>query len=313
MRAAFAPLAFAQVWRTVRLAVVALTAVVLLGIVFPADRDPVATIARAAVRAGSQSVPRFKHAIVVVFENHSARRILDHPSSPFRQLAHRYALLARYDAVAHPSLPNYLALVSGSTYGVSHDCTRCTFSGPTLADTLRARGLTWKMYVEQLPLYLRQGAAITGAEKARLPFLYFHGADPLRSTAPLSAFFHDLRAHRLPAFSLVVPDLCHDMHSCLVAKGDAWMHGFLHAVLRPGALARTALFVVFDEARLRDVGGGGGRVAAIVAGPLVRPHSVSYAPLDHYSLLRTIEDAWGLPALGRSGSARPITGIWRHP
>jgi hypothetical protein len=292
-----------------------LAAVLLLVVSFPPDRDHLSAAARGSVRsvAAARAVPRFGHAIVVVFENHSARRILDHAASPFRWLARRYARLARYEAVAHPSLPNYLALVSGWTYGVHHDCTLCSFAGPSLATTLAARGLSWRMYVEHLPLYLSRGAGITGPEKARLPFLYFPSADALRSTEPISSFFHDLRLHRLPTFSLVIPDLCDDMHSCSVAKGDRWMHGFLRAVLRPGALGRAALFVVFDESRWTDTRGGGGRVAAIVAGPLVRPHSVSTEPLDHYSLLRTLEDAGGLPALGRSASARPVTGIWRQP
>ena len=56
---------------------------------------------------------------------------------------------------------------------------------------------------------------------------------------------------------------------------------------------------------------GGGQVAAIVAGPTVRPDSVSPAPLNHYSLLRTIENAWRLRLLGLSATAQPITGIWR--
>jgi hypothetical protein len=261
-------------------------------------------------------VPAFRHVIVVVFENHAARRILDYPGSPFRRLGHRYALLTRYDAVAHPSLPNYLALVSGSTYGFHHDCTTCLVGGRSLADTLAARGLTWKMYVEHLDLYRDQGGRISGAEKSRLPFLYFRNlaasGRAQRSTVSLKAFYGDLRANRLPSFSLVVPDLCHDMHSCSIAKGDRFMRSFLR-VLRPDRLKGTAVFVVFDEARRVDRRGGGGRVPAIVAGPLVRPNSVSSMPLDHYGLLRTIEDAWGLPPLGRSASARPITGIWRHP
>jgi hypothetical protein len=259
-------------------------------------------------------VPAFRHVIVVVFENHSARRILDYPGSPFRRLAHRYALLRRYDAVAHPSLPNYLALVSGSTYGLHHDCTACFVGGRSLADTLAARGLTWRMYVEQLDLYRDQGRRITGPEKARLPFLYFRdlaaSRRAKRSTVSLEAFYDDLQAGRLPSFSLVVPDLCHDMQSCSIRHGNAWMRSFLH-VLRPDALKGTAVFVVFDEARRSDRRGGGGRVPAIVAGPLVRPSSLSAVPLDHYSLLRTIEDAWRLPRLGRSAFARPITGIWR--
>ncbi len=280
--------------------------------VAPLDRDRVAAVGRATVSL-ARVVPRFGHAVVVVFENHSASRILGQTGSPFRWLAHRYARLTRYDAVAHPSLPNYLALVSGSTQGVHHDCTRCVFRGPTLAGTLAAHSRTWKMYVEHLPLYRSQGARITGPEKARLPFLYFGGRAARRVTVPLSVFFRDLRARRLPSFSLVIPDLCHDMHSCSVATGDRWLRRFLRPLLEPGALRRTAVFIVFDEGPRHDTGGGGGRVAAIVAGPLVRPHSVSVAPLDHYSLLRTIEDAFGLPAIGHSAAARPITGIWRGP
>jgi hypothetical protein len=301
----------------VRRAALLVAAVLLVSISFPAERDHVTVAARASLRVTriAHLVPRFSHAIVVVFENHSARRILGHAGSPFLWLAHRYTLLTRYDAVAHPSLPNYLALVSGSTQGVRYDCTGCVFSGPNLAETLTAHSLTWKMYVEHLQLYRSQGPSITGPEKARLPFLYFRDllGPSGRFTVPLSAFYRDLGRRDLPSFSLVIPDLCHDMHSCSIAKGDRWMHGFLRRVLRPRLLAKTALFVTFDEGRWRDVRGGGGRVAAIVAGPLVRPHSVSAAPLDHYSLLRTVEDGFRLPALGRSASARPITGIWRRP
>jgi hypothetical protein len=260
-------------------------------------------------------VPAFKHVILVVFENHSQGRVLDYPGSPFEGLADRYALLDRYDAVAHPSLPNYLALTAGSTFGLHRDCTACVVHARNLADTLAARGLTWKMYVEHLPLYLSQGTHITGPEKARLPFLYFadlqSSGQAARSTVPLGAFFDDLRENQLPSFSLVIPDLCHDMHSCSIAEGDRWLHAFMQPLLEPGRLDQSVVFLVFDEGRFNDLRGGGGRVAAVAVGPQVKPGAVSHVLLDHYSLLRTIEDSWGLPPLGRSASARPITGIWR--
>ena len=228
-----------------------LTGVALLALALFAtsvDADPRAV--------SSRRVPAFRHVIVVVFENHSARRVLDYPRSPFRRLGNRYALLTRYDAVAHPSLPNYLALVSGSTHGLRHDCTACLVGGRSLADTLAAHSRTWKMYVEQLDLYRDQGARITGPERARLPFLYFRDLRAshvaLRSTVSLERFYDDLRAGRLPSFSLVIPDLCHDMHSCSIAKGNRFMRSFLR-VLRPGLLKGTAVFVIFDEARRTDV------------------------------------------------------------
>ena len=131
----------------------------------------------------------------------------------------------------------------------------------------------------------------------------------LERIVPLARFARDDRAGTLPDFSLVVPDLCHDMHDCSVATGDRWL-GSLRATVAAGFTDhRLAIFVVFDEGSTNAHGGG--HVPALVLGPLVRPHAVTSATLDHYSLLRTIEDAWGLPRLGRSRTAAPITGIWR--
>jgi hypothetical protein len=258
--------------------------------------------------------PRFAHVILVVFENRSATEIYSDPrATEFRTLAERYATLANYDAVAHPSLPNYLVLVSGSTDGFVSDCTYCVVDGPSLADTLAAHSLTWKAYVERLP---RNGPALHfPAVRSRIPFLYFRdvlrSSRRLRDIVPLATFGHDLRDGRLPDFSLVVPDLCHDMHNCSVSTGDRWLASFLHPVLGSPRLRRSVVFVTFDEAPRPQDQGGGGQVPAIVAGPVVRPDSASLDHLNHYSLLRTIEDAWGLPRLGLTASAEPITGIWR--
>jgi hypothetical protein len=264
--------------------------------------------------AGASAPPSFRHAIVIVFENRGAAQVLRNPeATTFRRLAERYATLGRYDAVAHPSLPDYLALVSGGTQGVRGDCVTCVVSARSLVDSLAARSLTWKTYVEGLP---RADAHVRRpAVKARIPFLYFRDVllSParMRDIVPLSRFGRDLRAGRLPAFSLVIPNLCHDMHNCPVRSGDRWLASFMRPLLRRNELRRSVVFIVFDEARGHRDAGGGGRVPAIVVSPLVRRDSVSLRLLSHYSLLRTIEDAWKLPRLGRSAFAHPITGIWR--
>lgn len=258
--------------------------------------------------------PRFAHVILVVFENRSATQVFSDPAATeFRALAERYATLGNYDAVAHPSLPNYLALVSGSTDGFVSDCTYCVAAGPSLADTLAAHSLTWKAYIEHLP---RSGPRLhVPAVRARIPFLYFRDVlrsrRRLRDIVPLATFGRDLRAGRLPDYSLVVPDLCHDMHDCSLSTGNRWLASFLRPLLGSPRLRGSVVFVVFDEAPRPQDQGGGGQVPAIVAGPVVRPDSATLDGLNHYSLLRTIEDAWGLPRLGLSASAEPITGIWR--
>jgi acid phosphatase len=277
-----------------------------------------------AVAAGGRSglptataVPRFGRVVVIVFENKSVGEVLGSGAAPtFDRLAGRYATLTDYHGVAHPSLPNYLALVSGSSHGISSDCTDCAVSARNLADTLEQAGRAWKTYAEGLPRPGFTGATAGRYAKKHDPFLYFRDvvSEPrrLRRIVPLDRFRSDLLANRLPAFSLVVPDLCHDMHDCPVSSGDSWLASFLPPLLRSPALRRGVVFVVFDEGEASDSAGGGGHVPALVLGPLVRPGSRSTATLDHYDLLRTIEQSWRLPLLGESATARPITGIWRR-
>ena len=266
-------------------------------------------------RGGARSaLPAFDRVVVVVFENKEYDQVLGNPAAPtFRSLARRYALLTSYRAVAHPSLPNYLALVSGSTHAIASDCTSCQVSAPNLADTLEMAGKTWKTYAEGLPRAGFTGAWAGRYAKKHNPLLYFADVvsrpDRLRRIVPLSAFHRDLAAGRLPDFALVVPDLCNDMHDCSVATGDAWLRTFLRPLLPNPALGRGVVFVVFDEGTSND--GGGGHVPALALGPRVRAGSRTSTPLDHYGLLRTIESAWGLPLLGRSRNARPIAGVWR--
>jgi hypothetical protein len=259
-------------------------------------------------------LPRFTHVLVVVFENHERSSIAGNPDAPtFDALARRYATLTHYDAVAHPSLPNYLSLVSGSTHGISSDCTSCSLAARNLADTLAAAGRTWKTYAEGLPHPGYTGSSDGRYAKKHDPFLYFRdvaGSAARRDrVVPLTQLARDVARRRLPDFALVVPDLCDDMHDCSVATGDAWLRAHVDPLLHSPALVGGVVFVIFDEGTSGE--GGGGRVEALALGPLVRPGSVFAGKTNHDGLLRTIEDAWGLPHLGLSGRARPIGGIWK--
>jgi phosphatidylinositol-3-phosphatase len=278
----------------------------------------VAAVAAVAAHGGNRAaspVPRLGRVVVVVFENKGRDRVLGSVDAPtFAKLALRGATLTNYRAVSHPSLPNYLALVSGSTEGITDDCTSCVVTGRSLADTLAAAGRTWKTYAEGLPQAGFTGAIAGRYAKKHNPLVYFRRvtASPrrLRRVVPLTVIARDLAGGTLPDYSLVVPDLCNDMHDCPVATGDSWLARFLPPLLSNAQLRGGAVFVVFDESDDSDVGGGG-IVPAIVAGPIVRRGATSAAVLDHYSLLRTIEDGWGLPRLGQSARATPITGIWK--
>jgi hypothetical protein len=259
-------------------------------------------------------LPDFRHVVVVVFENHEASSIAGNADAPtFNGLARRYATLTRYYAVSHPSLPNYLALVSGSTHGISSDCTDCVVHSRSLADTLDAAGKTWKTYGEDLPYPGFTGASAGRYAKKHDPFLYFAdiAANPRRRAhvVPLTQLRPDLAAGRLPRFALVIPNLRHNMHDCPVATGDRWLRQTIVPLLTTPQLDGSVVFVVFDEGTT-DLGGGG-HVAALALGPLVHPGARFQLQTDHYGLLHTLEDAWRLPLLGRSAHAQPTTGIWR--
>jgi hypothetical protein len=262
----------------------------------------------------SVRVPNFTHVVVVVFENHESTAIVGSSDAPtFNALGNRYARLTHYYGVAHPSLPNYLALVSGSTHGITSDCTDCIVAARSLADTLERAGKTWKTYAEDLPSPGYTGAWAGKYAKRHNPFLYFRriANSPRRRSrvVPFTRLARDLAAHRLPDFSLIVPNVCNDMHDCSVATGDAWLRAQIKPLVRSPELRGGVVFVVFDEGTTGT--GGGGHIDALALGPTVRAHSVFTRRTNHYGLLRTIEDAWHLPELGLSAKGTPIGGIWK--
>jgi hypothetical protein len=270
----------------------------------------VALVVCSAGQSAPRQVPAFDRVVVVVMENKARSAVLGNPHAPaFNAFGRQGAILSGYRGVTHPSLPNYLALVSGSTHGITTDCSSCTVAGRSLADTLEARHLTWKAYAEGLPRPGWTGAARGRYVKRHVPFLYFRNVlasrARLRRVVPLTQLARDRAAGKLPNFSLVVPDMCHNMHDCSVATGDAWLKRFLPPLMK---LPGTAVFLVFDESDSANPG-----VPALALGTLVRPHSRATGALDHYGLLRTIEDGLGLRVLGRSARATEITGIWRLP
>jgi hypothetical protein len=256
-------------------------------------------------------VPAFDHVVVIVFENKESSSVLGNRAAPtFNSYARRYAKLTRYYGVTHPSLPNYLALVSGSTQGITTDCTNCVVDAQSLADTIEASGRTWKTYAEGQPAPGFLGAFSGRYAKKHNPFAYFRDIadDPGRRArlVPLTRLVPDLRARALPSFSLVVPDLCHSMHDCSVSVGDAWLRSQVGKFLK---LPKTVVLVIFDEGGTSV--GGGGHTVALALGTAVKLGSHFTRVTGHYGILRTIEQAWGLPLLGHSVYAAPITGIWK--
>ena len=290
--------------------VTVLSVMAVLALVVAGWGSQTASGSRAAGRA-QRSARGPAHLIVVVEENRSFEQIIGSPAAPFlNRLAVHGTLLTRYHAVTHPSLPNYVALLSGRT-PIRGDCFGCTFTGPTLVDQLEAHRISWAAYFQGLP---RPCSAVAGAgayTEAVDPFMHAVRVrdHPSRCdrVLPFRRFGADLAGGRLPTVVFVMPDLHHEMHSGPVRAADAWLERLVDQ-LRASPVWRTdtRLAVTFDESRGRDrrsccAGlGRGGRVPTIVAGPRV-PQGRDPTPYTHYSLLRSIEDAYGLPFLGHAG------------
>jgi hypothetical protein len=256
-------------------------------------------------------VPRFSHVVVVVMENQECGDIIGNGAAPYiNSLAGKYALATSFYAVTHPSLPNYLALTGGSTFGIRSDCTTCHVATTNLVDQLETAGLSWKAYMETMPSPCFRGAHAGLYAKKHDPFLYYddisQNAARCAHVVPLDRLAVDLRRGELPAFAWITPNQCNDMHqkSCGVRAGDRFLAKLLPSVLRAVG-SHGVVFLTWDEGPGSTAGcceaSGGGNVATIVAGPLAQPGRRSSVSYDHYSLLRTIEDGFGLPRLRRAG------------
>ena len=254
--------------------------------------------------------------IVVVMENKEAGDVLRSRSARYlRRLARRGGVATRSFGVAHPSLPNYIALTSGSTQGITSNCTSCLISATSIVDQLEAKGLRWRAYMEDLPRPCWDGAESGGYAKKHNPFMYYDAvaANPsrCRNVVPFRRLTRDLRRGAVPAYAFVTPNLCNDTHDCGIAHGDRFLSRLVPA-LRRAVGPHGYLVLTYDEGS-SDAGccGGskGGRIVTIVSGPDVRAGARSPLPVDHYGVLATIEDSLGLPRLGAAGD--PVHGsLW---
>jgi hypothetical protein len=262
---------------------------------------PIQTRSSPAARAAAGAPARIA---VIVMENHEYSDIIGSSSAPYiNSLAHRYGLAAGAYAITHPSLPNYLALTGGSTFGIDSDCTECAVTATSIVDQLEAAHLSWRAYMEDLPRPCFTGASAGDYAKKHDPFAYYTRivSDPRRcaNIVPLTRLGADERSGTLPRFLWITPNLCHDMHDCSVSTGDRFLSGLLPPLLRSLG-ARGLLFLTWDEGS-SDAGccrlASGGHVATIVAGAGARPGMRLGLPSDHYSVLQTIEDLFGLRRL----------------
>lgn len=245
-------------------------------------------------------------------ENREATSVTSTSMPYLYGLSKTYGRADRYYAVAHPSLPNYLAFWAGSTEGVTNDGTY-NFSGTSLANQMAAAGLSWRTYAQDYPTTsgCHTGTTYTGGvdgwgvagtyvrrHDPAMSFTYVSRSSRCADIQPLARFDSNVN------LAFVVPNLCNDLHDCSAAKGDAFLKAFVPHVLKAPDWAHTLLVITFDEGTTST--NGGGRVFTVVARAGLAG-KVSTTTHNHFGLVRTVEQVFGLPCLHLSCSASALS------
>jgi phosphatidylinositol-3-phosphatase len=307
--------------RSVGLAVSAVVPVILaVGTVMPASActthragaaaESAAPPAATTTRSGPPSarpaqVPSYSHIVVVMEENHSYSQIIGSSQAPYiNSLATEGALFTNSHAITHPSEPNYMAITSGSTYGLTADVCPFTTSKANIGSELIAAKLSYADYSESMPRRGYEGC--TNGEYARKHNPAANYTDLPSSVNRTFAQFPSSTAYAsLPTVSFVDPNLLDDMHDGTIAEGDTWLKQNMGSYLTWATSHNSLLIVTWDE----NDGSPGNQIATIFAGAHVKAGKYS-EKVTHYRVLRTLEQAYGLKALGKSASTTPITDVF---
>jgi len=230
-------------------------------------------------------------------ENHDYAQALMGPYTA--GLAAKYPTATDYHGVSHPSLPNYLALTSGSTWGIADDGYHRLPAGG-LGTQLTHAGVEWRAYMEGMT-----GGCFNSPYPYALkhnPFAYYGSSCP-KQVVPFTQFARDMKGN-VPRFVWITPGLCHDGHDCSTAIADRWLRQTVPLILATSAWQDDGvLMITWDEGE-----DSANHVLTLVIQPDAAAHH-SARLYNHYSMLATIEDRLGVPRLGLAASARAMTDL----
>jgi phosphatidylinositol-3-phosphatase len=249
-------------------------------------------------------VPTPAHVVVVIEENHGYSGIIGSSQAPYiNTLATQGALFTSSHALTHPSQPNYLGLFSGSTQGITDDSCPHTFAARSLESELIAAGKTFVGYSEGLPAVGSTACTSGRYVRKHAPWTDFSN-DHRSDNQPFTNFPTSFA--KLPTVAWVIPNLDDDMHDGTIQQADSWLQTNLMAYATWAKNNNSLLIVQWDE----DQGTTTNHIATIFVGPMVKPGKYSET-INHYNILRTIEDMYGLAHLGKSAGAKAITDVWK--
>lgn len=249
--------------------------------------------------------------VLLVLENTAASEVLAHPT--VQRLAKRGSLLTQYFGLTHPSQPNYIGMIGGSTFGVGTN-DNVTLNERHLGNLIEDAGKSWKAYAEDYPGGCFLGEARGNYWRKHVPFLSFKNIQDTPSrcakVVPDQEFERDYDGGTLADFSLFIPNAIHSGHDTDFNTAMGWVDRRFGKWLEGLNPDSQILFILtFDEDHLEP--GNSNHILTLLLGNRVKPGGTSSQVYNHYSLLRSIEKILGLPSLGRNDArANPFSEIW---
>jgi hypothetical protein len=251
----------------------------------------------------SKTGPHAKSVVIVMMENRDYNLIIGSSQAPYINgtLVPEAALMTNSHAIGHPSQPNYLAFFSGSTQGITDDSCPHTFSADNVGEELIAAGKTFDGYSESMPHDGYTGCSTSLYARKHNPWVNFTNV-PSSSNLVYNGFVEPP-----PTLSIIVPNLCNDMHDCNTKTGDAWLKNNLPAILQYNQTHDGLLILTWDEAAPDT--NGTNQIATLLIGPMVKPGRYNQH-VDHYSVLHTIETIARIPCTANACRAAVLKKMW---
>ncbi|MDX8379755.1 MAG: alkaline phosphatase family protein [Gallionella sp.] len=271
----------------------------------PISLRPLLVFCLLSLSSVAQAAPRPDHVIIVIEENHGYTQIMDKKNqhSYLHALAKRGLLFTQSHGVTHPSQGNYLALFSGSTQGVTHDNCPLTFDGDNLAATLQDNGLSFATYSESMPTI---GDSVCMAGPYRRKHNPMVNWPQLAASANLRLRDFPKDFSKLPTLSFVIPNQNNDMHDGSFKDADTWLKTHLNPYVEWAYKHNSLLVLTWDEDNFTDEN----HIVTLLVGPMVKA-GISDQRINHYNILHTLLNFYGLPAPGAGRKAALIEGVWR--
>jgi len=262
----------------------------------------------------SATFPKPDHIVIVVMENHGYSQVMGTSSAPYINALAKNSYSANFTksyAIMHPSQPNYLCLFSGSNQGVTNDNNppNDPFTTANLAKQLISAGKSYKTYSEDLPSVGWNGDSYGAYRRKHNPAANWMGSGtnqiPTSTNQPFTAFPTDFT--KLPTVSIVVPNQNNDMHDGSVTTGDTWLKNKMDKYIQWAKTHNSLFILTFDE----DDDNHGNQIVTIATGSMVKAGQYSTPTINHYNVLRTIENMYALPYAGNAAKVSTITNCWK--